>query len=296
MNRIPKPLPESARWQCFSSYGPTAHFYHANGFPTGVYTPLLSLLANEFALSALDNRATWPDIGEPETGISWATYADDLIAYLQQVNSAPVIGMGHSLGATATLIAAHRRPELFKALVLIEPAILTPVQATATRVLPMALKRYLEPIKSTLRKPDQWQSATHFRSAYQHKRAFRCFDQQAMDSLQNHAVVPDSQGGVTLGFPAQWEAWNYANAMNVMPLVSEVRLPTVVIRGKPSLFFSEKMWRRWQRKAPHAVFLENTEFGHLLPLEHPQSCYRMICQGLAQLGLYPETATLSDSG
>lgn len=274
----------SEQYQLYSSTGAAAHFYHANGFPLEVYSALTERLAADFALSALKNRATWQGAGSPDARTSWATYADDLIAYLQQGPGEPIIAIGHSMGATATLIAAHKHPELFRALVLIEPAMLKPMQAMAVNLLPMALKQFIEPIRSTLRKPRHWDSHAAFRQLYSGKRAFRRFDDQALDLLAAGAVVPAAEGGVTLGFPVRWEAYNYANAMNVMPLAGKVKVPTVVIRGKPSVFFSEKMWQRWQAVAPEAVFLETPDYGHLLPLEAPDVCYQLVREGLAQLG------------
>ncbi len=290
MNALENAFSYTDQYQRYSSTGAAAHFYHANGFPLGVYAALVEQLAADFALSALKNRATWQGVGAPDARISWATYADDLIEYLQQGDGEPIIGIGHSMGATATLIAAHKHPELFRALVLIEPAMLKPLQAVAVNMLPMALKQFIEPIRSTLRKPHHWDSHDDFRQLYGGKRAFRRFDAQALDTLMDAAVVPGVQGGVKLAFPVQWEAYNYANAMNVMPLARKVKVPTVVIRGKPSVFFSEKMWRRWQAAAPETVFLENSEYGHLLPLEAPEICYQLVREGLAQLGVESQRA------
>jgi len=58
-------LPKNAVWEHFKGSGDQAHFYHANGFPLGVYEPLLSRLARKFKLSALHLRPTWPNIGHP---------------------------------------------------------------------------------------------------------------------------------------------------------------------------------------------------------------------------------------
>lgn len=285
MTTFPSSFREYEHWQRFSDQGIPAHFYHANGFPLGVYKPLLDSLSQRFALHGLKNRATWQGIGEPGRGINWATYADDLIQYLEQHRSEPVVGIGHSMGAIATLIAAQRRPDLFRALVLIEPSMLKPSQAVAVNMLPMTLKRHIEPIRSALRKTRQWESFQAFQENYQQKRAFSRFEADHLDVLLRHVVVPSGEGGVKLGFPATWEAWNYAHALNVMPIAAKVKLPTVVIRGKPSVFFSEQMWRKWQRLAPDGVFLENTDYGHLLPMEAPDICFELIEQGLEQLNL-----------
>lgn len=46
----------------FGGQGPRLHFYHANGYPPGVYAPLLERLATRFEVDALALRAMWPGI------------------------------------------------------------------------------------------------------------------------------------------------------------------------------------------------------------------------------------------
>jgi pimeloyl-ACP methyl ester carboxylesterase len=50
---------------------------------------------------------------------------DDLVALLDQLGEAPVV-VGHSLGGAVALAAAVRRPDLVRALVLEDPAVLAP--------------------------------------------------------------------------------------------------------------------------------------------------------------------------
>lgn len=111
---------------------PTAHFYGGNGFPVGCYLPLIEQLQSNFDLTSLALRGYWLD--------------------------KPVIGIGHSQGATATAIAAAKRPELFSKLYLIEPVTFTKAQTWAYNLLPRALKMTQEPFKSTKTKQNNWQS------------------------------------------------------------------------------------------------------------------------------------------
>lgn len=110
------------------------------------------------ALSALALRPTWPDCGLPPKRRDWQLYADDLILFIEQQYQAPVIGSGHSMGATCTILAAEKRPDLFSALVLIEPAMIARGLATLARLMPKVLMNRIEPAKSTLKKQDKWPS------------------------------------------------------------------------------------------------------------------------------------------
>ena len=102
----------------------TAHFYGGNGFALGVYEPLLRDLAQHLNITALTMRGEWYD-KPTETALTREQDADVLIEFLQKTQDKPVIGIGHSQGATATTIAAAKRPDLFSALYLLEPVTFT---------------------------------------------------------------------------------------------------------------------------------------------------------------------------
>ncbi|MEX6504078.1 alpha/beta fold hydrolase [Pseudomonas zhanjiangensis] len=277
-------LPVNAHWQHFSRAGTPAHFYHANGFPLGVYEPLLKRLSANLAISGLASRATWPGIGQPPRRRDWQLYADDLIAFIEQEYRQPIIGIGHSLGATSTILAAAKRPELFKALVLIEPAMISPGLARLVRWLPKTLMNRTEPARSTLRKADRWPSREAFVAHCQSGRGYRRFGHEALQALARHALQEDADGEVRLAFPKHWEAHNYTQPPNVMAQLGRLPMPCVAIRGKPSVFFTEQLWQEWQRRCPRTEFLQDLDHGHLLPLENPAGCQQLIERGLASIG------------
>ncbi len=265
-----------------SEHGTPAHFYGANGFPTGGYFQLLQLLKNEFALSTLYNRATWPDQSLPAQ-THWQLYADDLIEYLDTQVKQPVIGIGHSLGATTTLLAAIKRPDLFKKLVLIEPAMTSPTVATLLSFIPFTLVKQFQPIKHTVNKQEHWPSEQHFYQDLRQRRVFKRISNENLNTLAVQSLVQNETGGHRLKFPKAWEAKNYATAFNVFQHFAKNKLPVVAIRGKPSAYFTQKSWRTWQKVADNTTFSENLNFGHLFPLESPEQCFSMITNGLKQV-------------
>ncbi|MDA7088011.1 alpha/beta hydrolase [Pseudomonas sp. SA3-5] len=283
-------LPANAHWQHFSHEGEAAHFYHANGFPLSVYEPLLTRLSARLAISGLACRATWPGIGQPPRRRDWQLYADDLIDFIEHHYRRPIIGIGHSLGATSTILAAAKRPELFKALVLIEPAMVSPGLARLARCLPKALMQRTEPARSTLAKTDRWPSREAFLQQCQQTRGYRRFGQETLQALARHAVVEAPDGQVQLAFPKHWEAHNYTQPPNVMAQLERLPMPCVAIRGKPSVFFTEQLWQEWQRRCPRTHFEQDLDHGHLLPLENPAGCQQLIERGLARIGALRPTA------
>lgn len=281
-NRL-RGLPESAFSLNFGSTGETAHFYHANGFPLAIYTPLLSRLGQNLRINALSMRPTWPDIGHPPKKRTWDIYANDLIAYVEATFDRPIIAIGHSMGATCTAMAVSARPELFKAVVLIELAMVSSLNSTLASILPKAVMEMTEPAKSTLQKKDSWLSHKEFEESCKINPVYKRFTKEALEALVKYGLSERPGGDFEYAFPKLWEAHNYTQPPNIMSILKNLDVPCVAIRGKPSVFFSEAMWQEWKNGNNRTVFLENTQQGHLFPIENPQSCSELVYDGLAVL-------------
>jgi len=277
-------LPQNAVWRHFEGTGTPAHFYHANGFPSGAYEPLLEKLAGRFRLSALDMRPIWPGIGEPPKRRDWQIYADDLIAFIEAEYDEPIVGIGHSLGATCTVFAAEKRPDLFKALVLIEPAMLPAAAGVIVKFLPKAMAlRQIPAAKGAIAKPDIWPSRAAFLEACRAQRGYKRFDDKAFEAFAANGVRERKDGTFELVFPKTWEAHNYTQPPAAMKNLARITHPCVGIVGKPSVFFTKKMLAEWQARAPKTVIKIDTNYGHLIPIEAPDNCFKLIEAGLAEI-------------
>lgn len=272
-------LIKNIHFEQHSQKGKQALFFGANGFPTGCYAPLFEHLSDELALSALHSRATWPKQPLPKN-LTWRTYIDDLIYFIEHHIQQPVIGIGHSMGASITLFASLKRPDLFRQLILIEPAMTSPVIAKLLPIIPFAIAKRVQPIKYTVNKPQDWQSVACFYQDLRQRRVFRRIADKHLRIMAEQSLVPNKAGNFSLKFPKQWEAKNYATAPNLYNSFAKNSLPTTAIRGKPSIYFSERSWQVWQQKSPSCAFLEDDNFGHLLPLESPEKCAEMIFSGI----------------
>lgn len=279
----PSVLPQNAVWEAFGDRGEPAHFYHANGFPLGVYKPLLSKLDSGIKLSALHLRATWPNIGLPQKRRDWHIYADDLIAFVEQEYKEPIIGIGHSMGATCTILAAQKRPELFKTLILVEVAMVSARLARLAPLVPTTLWNYLEPVKSTLAKVDTWSSREAYLDQCKQFKAYKRFEESSFRALANYGLIETQDNQLRLAFPKIWEAQNYTQPPNVMDALESLEIPCFAIRGKPSVFFSDSMWQEWQQRSPSTIFMENPSYGHLFPFENSTACAKLINSAISYL-------------
>jgi pimeloyl-ACP methyl ester carboxylesterase len=110
-------------------HGPALLVSHATGFHGHCYEPVAHALAEHVHSVAFDYRGHG-DTPKPAGAVDWQRYGDDAEAMavwmVEQQGGRPVDAFGHSMGGACLLMAARRRPELFRRLVLFEPIVFPP--------------------------------------------------------------------------------------------------------------------------------------------------------------------------
>ncbi|TAK45638.1 MAG: alpha/beta fold hydrolase, partial [Betaproteobacteria bacterium] len=99
----------------------------------------------------------------------------------------PVFGVGHSLGGYLTLLAAVRRPELFRAIVLLDAPVIGAVKG---RLLG-ASKRFgivdrVTPAGATRDRRSHWPSREDARAHLRSRKLFRHFAEECLDDYVRH--------------------------------------------------------------------------------------------------------------
>lgn len=270
----------------FGGAGPLLHFAHANGFPPAAYRPLLETLTPHYRVQAMLFRPLWPDLrNTPQTLKSWADFSDDLIKFLDQREEGSVIGMGHSLGAIVTLVAALRRPDLFCALVLVEPVIFRRRLQWAWDFLKQfEWGRNLHPlIPGTLRRRRAFASRdemfAHFRAAA----TLRHIDDRGLWAYVDSIARPRPDGRIELAYSPEWEAKVYeAGPLDLWAQLKELKPPLLVVRGAHTNSILPKAAQRVQKILPQAVIHTVADSGHLVPLEKPEAVGALINEFLSE--------------
>ncbi|WP_201537756.1 alpha/beta fold hydrolase [Psychrobacter immobilis] len=257
-----------------------AHFYGGNGFATGVYVPLLNKLSERFDLKSLAMRGYWQDLPSMKK-LTREQDADTLIDFLEKTQDKPVVGIGHSQGATATAIAAAKRPDLFAQLYLIEPVTFTKSQKLITDLIPKKIKISQEPFKSTLAKQAEWESIEAY---YEYLRAHRAFKRIGDDHLYifaKNSLIQNEKAGYSLLFAPKQELASYFDTPFVndaLKKLNSIDFPYTIIMGKPSIFISNKVRKIWKSLVPTTQIIELSDNGHLLPMEAPEQCANIIIE------------------
>jgi len=259
---------------------PKAHFYGGNGFTVGNYKPLLSELATDFDISALAMRGYWYDKPKAKV-LTREQDADLLIKFLEQTQDGPVIGIGHSQGATATAMAAAKRPDLFSELYLIEPVTFTKSQALLYKLIPRSIKLKRQPFKSALTKKATWVSIDEYYDSLREKNAYRRIADNDLYLFAKESLIQQADNRYTFIFSPKQEIANYFGIPYIdgaLKKLAKTAVPYQLIIGKPTIFINDKVRRNWKKFVPANQLHIMPKNGHLLPIEAPKQCAEVIVQ------------------
>lgn len=255
--------------------GENAHFYSGNGLPIGVYEPFLEIISKKYCITNLSFRATWDKMSNAKNQINWETYADDLIEFIENHYDKPIVGLGHSQGGNATIVAAYKRPDLFKELIIIDPVSVTKSQEIRIKLIPYFIKKHLEPFKSTLKKQTIWKTETELFNFLRKLPAYKRINDENLSIFAKNCLE-NKNGKLQLIFPVDWEAANFALPINLDSIIANLKMPIKIIAGKPSVFFNQKIRENWKKILTDEQFFVNNNYGHLIPLEAPDYCAEMV--------------------
>ncbi len=249
--------------------GPALHLAHANGFPPGAYRLFAEALAAHYHVVALPARPLWPG-ARPEEAPTWRTMAGDLLRGLEALGASGIVGVGHSMGGVQTLWAAIDRPDLFRAVVLIDPVILPAHWLWWLRLArAFGLDGRMPFVQGALRRRRTWPG---YRACFDHYRGKQLFARCSDDALWDYvrAATREEGDGLVLRYPPEWEAHLFATVpADIWPDVPRLRVPCLVVRGEHSETFLPGALRRVAGLLPAARLATIPDTTHLLPMERP---------------------------
>lgn len=259
----------------FGGDGPVLHFAHANGFPPSTYRKLLGELAKRFHVVTLKSRQLHRAIS-PSTLVNWDVMADDLVDSLRAAGLSNVVGVGHSMGGVATLIAASRAPELFHSVMALDPVIFSRRDEALVRgTQKLGISRWFPPASAARKRREVWPSRHEAGLRYRPKPLFRDFDADCFADYLKCGFT-DVGDEVWLTISRAWEARVFETGPDdVWGALKKLNVPTTFVRGRESTAFSRAAMTRVKKSVPSAQTLE-TPGGHLFPLEHPLECGQLV--------------------
>ena len=264
----------------FGGNGLPLHFLHANGYPPECYKPLLELLKTEYRVFGMVLRPLWDD-ASPQDINRWHPLSDDLLRFLLDRETDPVIGVGHSIGAIVTLRAALRDPSRFKALVLIDPVLFVPsfmLRWHIVRLLGLG-ERFHPLINGAKKRRNTFDNLETLFLGYRKRKIFRYLSDENLRIFIEGVTKPKTDGGYELVYPPEWEAQIYRTGMHdfdILRNLPKLEIPTLFIRGTETDTFLEDVAKLVKRKLPKARIEELEKSTHILPLERPKEVFEIM--------------------
>lgn len=241
-----------------------AVFLHANGFNANTYRRILAPLGARYRILAYDQRGHGLSslVAEPEGRVDWLDLRDDLLAFLGAVGARSVVLAGHSMGATACLLAAAATPATVPRLVLLDPVILPRPLIETPNDSPM--------ISGALRRRPSFASREEALASYRGRGAFRTWPEDILADYVATGFRDLPGGGVTLACTPEWEASNYAaHAHDSWAALHAATLPVDIFAAEVGSTFRRE-GAPDLRDYAHLCVRNVTGSTHFLPMERPE--------------------------
>jgi len=254
-------------------HAPLIVFAHANGFNANTYRALLTPLAEEFRVVAFDMRGHgMTDLPtDRRLASGWRIYRDDLLKVIEHFAKSKLLLAGHSLGASASLMAAAERPANVRGAVLVEPVL--PPLGLALRAVVARLvgreEKMLPRVGPARRRRAVFESREQAVAAFRGRGAFKTWPDETVADYIAGGTEP-APGGYRLSCAPEWEAQNFAVfPSGLAALAARLRVPLTVLQAaqKSSAPKSEMERIRAVNCEARIVRVEGTT--HFLPMERP---------------------------
>jgi pimeloyl-ACP methyl ester carboxylesterase len=231
---------------------------------------MLTPLASNFTVSWMEAIGTDPRFPVTE---GWPHLVDQLIESIRE----PVYGVGHSLGGYLNYLAAVRRPELFRAIVLLDAPIIGAFRGGmlgATKRLGIVDR--VTPAGATRDRRSTWASREEAKAHFRARALFRHFTAECLDDYVNYGLV-EREGALHLKINPAIEYQIYRTIPHdMMKHLPKLRVPAVFIGGADS-----DVVRRVRLAGMKPKFrMRKVPGGHLFPFERPRDAATSIAQVL----------------
>lgn len=249
--------------------GPPALLHHANGFCAAVWAPVAERLRGHFRVFAMDARGHGDSSKPPAEPAHYhfSHFRGDARAVAETLaarHGPLALGLGHSFGGTALMLAAVGQPGLFERLVLLDPIVIPSdpeVRARISRGNVLAV--------GARRRRQLWKSRAEAREKWATKESFAAWEPAALELYVAEGLGDRADGGVELKCPREVEATIFENNTSVdsMELASKLETPTTVVwasRGRFPREHFENLTARMQRGE-----VRDADTGHFVPMENP---------------------------
>ena len=249
-------------WE-FAGPGPTAILAHATGFHARCWDRIVARLPRHWRIIALDFRGHGRSHRAVKRPTRWKQFGEDLAAVAEALDIQGAIGVGHSMGGHATVLAAALRPETYSSLLLLDPVIL-PLEYYGTTFMTEHYAR---------KRRNQWSSWEEMFERHQCRPPFDAWDRNVLRDYCRYSL-----DGTSLACDPDFEASIYEACSdpesNLHAELATIACPVLVMRSKYDIGEGEfdMNWSPCDPKLAHRMPNardQKVDCSHYIPMEAP---------------------------
>ncbi|MCU0496437.1 MAG: alpha/beta hydrolase [Anaerolineae bacterium] len=281
---MPQPI---YQFNPFNGTAPIINLALANGFPPPTYIPLLRSFMDRYHVISMLPPALWPDTQPPDEIRSWPVdITQPLLQGIRDYDLQQIIAIGHSFGGIGSLLAAIEAPERFKALILLDPTILSDERMSMLDQLRAMNALDQMPLAArAIKRQDDFASVEEAFGYFRSKPLFADWSDEVLRLYVEQGTKP-TQSGVRLWWSPKWEAYyfkaGYTGIWEDLPKLRGL-LPILTLRGTTSDTFLAETAERLCALLPDMTYVEIEGHGHLFPQTAPDQTAAVINEWIAQL-------------
>jgi pimeloyl-ACP methyl ester carboxylesterase len=258
------------------------HFSHANGFPASIYRTLFAELGDAYELRCIERIGHDPRY--PVTR-DWPHLVEQLLDDVERTYEQPVWLVGHSLGGYLSLMAALKKPQWVRGVVMLDSPVIAGWRSSMLRVSQWTgLDERLSPAAATRTRRTHWASRDDAWRHFHAKAAFARWDERVLSDYIDFGMPQSAADGArTLAFDRRTEYLIYRTLPHTLGsrLVRGAPVPVGFIAGTHS-----KEIRQVGLAATRRVMggrIEWIDGSHLFPMEKPIETARAVERMLREL-------------
>jgi lipase len=249
------------------------YFVHATGFHARCWDKVIKHLPehDSYAIDLPGHGLS--DRTEPP--LKWRNAGSDVANVALDLNIRKAIGIGHSMGGHSLCLAAIKAPELFSALILIDPVIL---KGKFYRKIGDKVPAYAE--HPVAKRRNHWVSHEDMFERFKEKPPFNRWDASVLRDYCSYGVVAAPDGrGFELACPPLLEASIYVESSSPEAIIygelSKIDVPVLIIRLGEEWNDSKMNFDMSPTNPNLAFYFKNAkdvhiaECTHFMPMERP---------------------------
>ncbi|MBN3762789.1 alpha/beta hydrolase [Burkholderia sp. Ac-20365] len=258
------------------------HFSHANGFPASTYRTIFAELADDYDMRFIERIGH--DARYPVTR-DWPHLVDELLDDIGRAYENPVWLVGHSLGGYLSLMAALRKPQWVRGVVMLDSPVIAGWRSNMLRVSQWTgLDERLSPAAATRTRRTRWTSRDEAWRHFHSKPAFARWDERMLSDYIDFGIPQAAADGAReLAFDRLTEYRIYKTLPHTFGsrLAHGAPVPVGFVAGTRSREVRQAGLHATRRVA--GEHFEWMEGSHLFPMERPIETARAVQRMLRRL-------------